>query len=51
MSQLQSGGTGAMKILIFRAYKLCTLKKNKQEEIDFLNDTFIANDCPVTVTL
>ena len=41
--------TGAMKTLIFRAYELCTLKEHQEEELDFLKNTFIANDCPIKV--
>ena len=35
---------GSMKTLIFRAYDLCTEIKDRNEELDFLNDTFIAYD-------
>ena len=35
-----------MKSLIYRAYDLCTLKEDRDEELEFLKDTFIANDCP-----
>ena len=38
-----------MKTLIFRAYDLCTEVKDRNEELDFLKDTFIANDYPVEV--
>ena len=41
--------TGAMKSLIHRAYNLCTLQEDRKDELEFLKDTFIANDCPVTV--
>ena len=41
--------TGAMKSLIHRAYDLCTLQEDRKDELEFLKDTFIANDCPVTV--
>jgi len=41
--------TGAMKTFIFRAYELCTLREDREAELDFLKDTFIANDCPVKV--
>ena len=40
---------GSMKTLIFRAYDLCTEIKDRNEELDFLKDTFIANDYPVEV--
>ena len=38
-----------MKTLIYRAYDLCTLREDREEELEFLKDTFIANDCPVKV--
>ena len=38
-----------MKTLIFRAYDLCTEVKDRNEELHFLKDTFIANDYPVEV--
>ena len=33
-----------MKTLIHRAYDLCTLETDREEEIEFLKDTSIAND-------
>ena len=41
--------TKAMQSLIHRAYDLCTLQEVRKDELEFLKDTFIANDCPVTV--
>ena len=38
---------GTMKTLIHRAYDLCTLEIDKEEGIEFLKDTFIANDFPI----
>ena len=38
-----------MKTLIFRAYDLCTEIKDRNEDLDFLKDTFITNDYPVEV--
>ena len=38
-----------MKSLIHRAYDLCTLLEDRKDELEFLKDTFIATDCPVTV--
>ena len=38
-----------MKTLIFRAYDLCIEIKDRNEELDFLKDTFIANDYAVEV--
>jgi len=38
-----------MKTLIFRAYKLCDLPEDLNEELLFLKDTFIANDFPPKV--
>ena len=38
---------GTMKTLIHRAYDLCTLEIDREEEIEFLKDTFIANDFPI----
>ena len=38
-----------MKTLIYRAYGLCTRNRNREEELEFLKDTFIANACPVNV--
>ena len=35
--------------LIYRAYELCTLKKDTKDELECLKDTFIANDCPIKV--
>jgi len=40
---------GTMKTLIFRAYKLCDLPEDLNEELLFLKDTFIANDFPPKV--
>ena len=37
--------TRAMKSLIYRAFDLRTLKEDRDEELEFLKDTFIANDC------
>ena len=39
--------TGTMKTLIYRAYDLCTLREDidREEELEFLKDTSIANDC------
>ena len=34
-----------MKSLIYRAYDLCTLKEDRDEELEFLKNTFIANYC------
>ena len=36
-----------LKTLIFRAYDLCTKIKDRNEELEFLKDTFIANDIPI----
>jgi len=41
--------TGTMKTLIYRAYDLCTLREDREEELELLKDTFIVNDCPVKV--
>ena len=41
--------TGSIKTLIFRAYDLCTEIKDRNEELEFLNDTFIANDIPINI--
>jgi len=41
--------TEAMKALIFRAYQRCTRKEDLEDELGFLKDTFIANDCPIKV--
>ena len=38
-----------MKALIFRAYQLCTRKEDLEDELGFLKDTFIANDCPIKI--
>ena len=38
---------GTMKTLIHGAYDLCTLEIDREEEIEFLKDTFIANDFPI----
>ena len=38
--------TGATKSLTFRAYDLCTMKEDRHEELEFLKNTFIVNDCP-----
>ena len=40
---------GSIKTLIFRAYDLCTEIKERNEDLDFLKDIFIANDYPVEV--
>ena len=31
---------------MYRAYDLCTLKEDRNEELEFLKNTFIVNDCP-----
>ena len=36
-----------MKTFIHRAYDLYTLETDREEEIEFLKDTFIANDFPI----
>ena len=41
--------TGSIKTLIFRAYDLCTEIKGRNEELEFLKDTFIANDIPINI--
>ena len=41
--------TGSVKTLIFRAYDLCTLIKDRNEELEFLKDAFIANDFPINI--
>ena len=41
--------TGSIKTLIFRAYDLCTEIKDRNEELEFLKDTFIANDIPINI--
>ena len=43
--------TGSIKTLIFRAYAydLCTEIKDRNEELEFLKDTFIANDFPMKI--
>ena len=41
--------TGSIKIPIFRAYDLCTEIKDRNEELEFLKDTFIANDIPINI--
>ena len=41
--------TGSIKTLIFRAYDLCTEIKDSNEELEFLKDTFIANDFPINI--
>ena len=41
--------TGSIKTLIFRAYDLCTEIKDHNEELEFLEDTFIANDFPINI--
>ena len=41
--------TGSIKTLIFRAYDLCTEIKDRNEELEFLKDTFIANDFPINI--
>ena len=38
-----------MKTLIFRAHELCDLEQDKQEELQFLKNTFISNDFPPQV--
>ena len=40
---------GTMKTLIFRAHELCDLEQDKQEELQFLKNTFISNDFPPQV--
>ena len=40
--------TGSIKTLIFRVYDLCTEIKDRNKELEFLKDTFIANDFPNT---
>ena len=41
--------TGSIKTLIFRAYDLCTQIKGRNEELEFMKDTFIANDFPINI--
>ena len=41
--------TGSIKTPIFRAYDLCTEIKDNNEELEFLKDTFIANDFPINI--
>jgi len=41
--------TDSIKTLIFRAYDLCTEIKDSNEELEFLKDTFIANDFPINI--
>ena len=41
--------TGSIKTLIFRAYDLCTEIIDCNEELEFLKDTFIANDFPINI--
>jgi len=44
--------TGSIKTLIFRAYDLCTeimICKDSNEELEFLKDTFIANDFSINI--
>ena len=41
--------TGSIKTLIFRAFDLCTEIKDRNEELEFLKDTFIANDIPINI--
>ena len=41
--------TGSIKTLLFRAYDLCTEIKDSNEELEFLKDTFIANDIPINI--
>ena len=41
--------TRSIKTLIFRAYDLCTEIKDSNEELEFLKDTFIANDFPINI--
>ena len=38
-----------MKTLIFRAHELCDLEQDKEEELQFLKNTFISNDFPPQV--
>ena len=40
---------GRIKTLIFRAYDLCTLPEDREEELNFLSDTFISNGYPIEV--
>ena len=35
---------GSIKTLIFQAYDLCALPKDRDDELDFLSDTFISNN-------
>ena len=40
---------GSIKTLIFRAYDLCTLPEDRENELNFLSDTFISNGYPIEV--
>ena len=41
--------SGSIKTPIFRAYDLCTEIKDSNEELEFLRDTFIANDFLINI--
>ena len=41
--------TSSIKTPIFRAYDLCTEINDNNDELEFLKDTFIANDFPINI--